>query len=290
MRIASGAERRHASFKFTTQRVDPINVQDYGATGTGTCLLTSGTVEPKPYGACTGEHDDHPGIQAAVFAAIAQRKPLYFPPGVYIVNSSVVINASDVVVFGQFWQDSILAAGPGCKGAEAVLLFPTLETGEFGWNEVSALSVNANGFATNAIQALTMTRSRFVGIGAFRAQAGLRIARGWEIHVEDSYIGCAGGGNQVGVLATAAINGLSVLNSQFEGDLVGIAVNDGSNVLLQGNVIEGMGGAAIVINSVAGVVVSANYFEDNNWAQDGLTHAGVPHFWFDHPENKNFTL
>ena len=103
-----------------------------------------------------------------------------------------------------------------------------------------------------------MTRSRFTGIGAFRAQAGLRLASGWELHIEDSYLGCAGGGNDVGVLATAAINSLVVLNSQFEGDHVGIAVNDGSNVRLEGNVIEGMGGAAIIVNSVAGVVVSAN--------------------------------
>eukprot|EP01052_Picozoa_sp_SAG31_P013091 SAG31_NODE_780_length_12148_cov_7.369295_4_plen_648_part_00 len=279
----------HVALRGETRQA--VNVVDYGATGSGSCLVTEGSNEvAQPYGACSGRNDDHAGIQAAVHAAISQRRPLFFPPGVYVVNSTVVVNASGLLIYGSFWQDTVLAAGPGCKGADAVLLYPTSQHGEHGWNEVSSLSVNANGFATNGIQALTMTRSRFVGIGVFRAQAGLRLARGWELHIEDSYIGCAGGGNEVGILATAAINGLSVINNQFEGDHVGIAVNDGSNVLLQGNVIEGMGGAGIILNSVAGAVVSANYFEDNNWQQDGEEHAGVPNFWFDHAEGKNFTM
>ena len=260
-RISSNAASHRQRLRGVARQESVINVRDFGATGSGACMYGEGSApqQPQPYGECSGDHDDHAAVQQAVNAAIAQRRPLYFPAGVYMVGKPVVINGSDVSIFGDYWQDTVIAAAPGCKGAEAVLLFPTLAEGNhFGWNEVSGLSVNANNFANFGIQALTMTRSRFTGIGAFRAQAGLRLARGWELHVQDSYLGCAGGGNDVGVLATAAINSLVVLNSQFEGDHVGIAVNDGSNVRLEGNVIEGMGGAAIIVNSVAGVVVSAN--------------------------------
>ena len=198
-----------------------INVRDYGANGTGKCEYGKGLeMVNQPYGKCTGESDDRAAIQTAVDAALAQHRPLFFPAGVYMVSAPIVVNTSDIVIYGNFWLDTVLAAGPGCHGAEAVLLFPTLTfPHSFSLIEVRGLSVNANSLASNAIQALSITRSRFNSIGVFRASnAGLRLASGWELHVEDSIIGCAGGGNGVGLLATAAINGLSVLTSTFEGE------------------------------------------------------------------------
>ena len=213
--------RASLRLRHSLRQPDPtaINVRDYGANGTGQCLYGEAKVS-QPYGQCTGENDDRAAIQAAVDAAVAEHRPLFFPAGVYVVSAPIVVNTSDILIFGNFWMDTVLAAGPGCQGAEAVLLFPTLTfPHSFSLIEVKGLSVNANSIASNAIQALSITRSRFSGIGVFRASnAGLRLACGWELHVEDSIIGCAGGGNGVGLLATGAINGLSVLTSTFEGE------------------------------------------------------------------------
>ena len=52
----------------------------------------------------------------------------------------------------------------------------------------------------------------------------------------------------------------AVINSFFHGShqFAGIVISGGNQVNIQGNVIEGLGGPAIVINAVTGVVIQAN--------------------------------
>lgn len=64
-----------------------------------------------------------------------------------------------------------------------------------------------------------------------------------------------------------AVNSVNCVDGNFEGNYgVGIVVNSGAMVRLEGNEFESQGGPGIIVNSVSALTVRSNYFVRNNCA------------------------
>ena len=73
-------------------------------------------------------------------------------------------------------------------------------------------------------------------------------------------------GNLVGLHLDSAINSVNVLDSNFEHNYgVGLIINSGAMVRVEGSEFEGHGGPAIIAQYVKGLTVRSNYFEANNF-------------------------
>jgi hypothetical protein len=69
------------------------------------------------------------------------------------------------------------------------------------------------------------------------------------------------------------INNVNVINNMFEGNSgLGIVVNSGVNVLIQGNVFESLGAPSVFARAVGALKVTANYFEANNIGPHPIVH------------------
>lgn len=72
----------------------------------------------------------------------------------------------------------------------------------------------------------------------------------------------------VGLYLDFAVNSINIANSQWESETaemgVGIVVNTGSMVRIEGNTFEKLAGPAIVANQINALTIRENYFEGNN--------------------------
>ena len=84
-------------------------------------------------------------------------------------------------------------------------------------------------------------------------------ARRFCLRLEECCIGSNPGANLIGLHATSDVNNLDVINSFFHGShqFAGIVISGGMQVNIQGNVIEGLGGPAIVVNDVTALTIQA---------------------------------
>jgi hypothetical protein len=58
---------------------------------------------------------------------------------------------------------------------------------------------------------------------------------------------------------------VNIMDNAFEGNQgLGIVINEGVQVRVQGNVFESLGGPAIFARAVAALIITSNYFEANN--------------------------
>ena len=129
---------------------------------------------------------------------------------------------------------------------------------------LSGITFDASGLANFSVLAPATTRSTFSKLAFVNARvSGLYLGYGW-VNVIDR---CTFNSNGLASLhLDNNINAVQVLNSRFEGSNqgVGILVNGGAAVLLEGNCIEGCGGPAVIANGVRGLTVRSNYYEANN--------------------------
>ena len=107
--------------------------------------------------------------------------------------------------------------------------------------------------------------------------AGLYISYGW---INDIVECGFAGKSMVGLYLDFAVNSINVLDCMFEappGELgVGIVVNSGSMVRIEGNTLEGLAGPAIIANQVNSLAVRSNYFEGNNNEGRGRSNFASP--------------
>ena len=110
------------------------------------------------------------------------------------------------------------------------------------------------GISSSTFRECTFTHSRM---------AGLRFGYGWINIVED----CRFYGNSGTSLHMANnINNVNVLNNLFETNGgIGIVINGGVQVLVQGNVFESLAGPSVFARGVGSLKITANYFEANDF-------------------------
>jgi hypothetical protein len=117
---------------------------------------------------------------------------------------------------------------------------------------LEGLALDAHGLADFGMFAPALTRSRFIRSSFQGARvAGLYIGYGWiNDVVECDFVGRT----MVGLYLDFGVNSINVLNSQWEptkGEMgVGIVVNTGSMVRIEGNTLEGLAGPSIIANQV----------------------------------------
>jgi hypothetical protein len=126
--------------------------------------------------------------------------------------------------------------------------------------QVSDLSIYGNYFANYSIFAPGIVHSRFrrLFLGT-STNAGLSLGYGWI----NSVVDCRFSGNGIGLHTYASANGVEVLDSIFEAGIGPAMYITGTQHLVQGNVIEGNGGPAVLAMGLDGLVISGNYFEGN---------------------------
>lgn len=255
-----------------------LSVLDFGATG-------------------DGRTDDSAALQRAVDAAQSQNLPLLLPAGTYRLTSPVVVRSdekpkkgavgsaqrsarraarqlaaarpvfsaakmySPLRMLGDGIEESVLVAG---SSMAAVLSLPNISQ----FVEFSHFGIDCNKSAHIGIDAPnTLIRSRIASVGVNHSKiAGIRAA-GWINRFEDLSLRA----NGIGLWLSAAPaadqiwnNQVDIINSNFEWNDVGIAIDAGDSVLVQGNDLEGHGGPALVAAGVWGLTYSSNYHEANN--------------------------
>jgi hypothetical protein len=267
-----------------TRSGSPLSVLDFGAKA-------------------DGRTDDSAAVQRAVDAAQSQNLLLLLPAGTYRLTSPVVVRAdvkpktgmsrsgrssarraarqlaissatkvySPLRMLGDGIEESVLVAG---APMEAVLLLPNISQ----FIEFSHFGIDCNKSAAIGIDAPnTLIRSRIASVGVNHSKiAGIRAA-GWINRFEDLSLRA----NGIGLWLSAAPavdqiwnNQVDVVNSNFEWNRVGIAIDAGDSVLIQGNDLEGHDGPALVAAGVWGLTYSSNYHEANN--------LGLPLYAFGH--------
>jgi hypothetical protein len=88
----------------------------------------------------------------------------------------------------------------------------------------------------------------------------VRTADGWINRVRDSLFS----DNHIGLHIWDQCNNVDLTGSNFYGNTLPVIVEDGAQILISGNVIEGSQGPAIIASSIYGLTISSNYFESNN--------------------------
>eukprot|EP01047_Picozoa_sp_COSAG01_P063789 COSAG01_NODE_8330_length_2826_cov_17.633297_2_plen_292_part_00 len=250
-----------------------------------------------------GRTDDSNAIQKAIDAAQSQNLPLLLPAGTYLLKSTVFVRAdvkpkgtaaepsgaswrgasrrsariaarqrltrsgttqqaySPLRMVGDGLEESVLVAG---APMEAVISLPNISQ----FIEFSHFGIDGNKSAQIGIDAPnTLIRSRFTAVGVNHSgTAGIRAA-GWINRFEDLNLRA----NGIGLWLSAAPaadqiwnNQVDVIGSNFEWNRVGIAIDAGDSILVQGNDLEGHDGPALVAAGVWGLSYSSNYHEANN--------------------------
>ena len=176
-------------------------------------------------------------------------------------TSSAAQVYSPLRMLGDGIEESVLVAGAPMV---AVLSLPNISQ----FIEFSHFGIDCNRTAEIGIDAPnTLVRSRFASVGVNNSKtAGIRAA-GWINRFEDLSLRA----NGIGLWLSAAPaadqiwnNQVDVVNSNFEWNRVGIAIDAGDSVLIQGNDLEGHSGPALIAAGVWGLTYSSNYHEANN--------------------------
>jgi hypothetical protein len=230
----------------------PVNVLEMGAVGDGIA-------------------DDSAAIQKAIdLAQNGTSRAVYFPGGHYLVNRSLSVAntrqpvdpkgqalAGSVRLFGDGMRQSAVVAG---QPMDAVLRFvghapqgsgkPGLTTGG---HSVENMAFGAEGLANYSVAAAGITRSQFRYAAFSGARiAGLMLGYGWINDVLECYFEY----NLIGLYLDNAVNSVNVLDSNFEENYgVGLIVNSGEMVRIEGNEFESQGGPGIIANKIGALTL-----------------------------------
>lgn len=203
------------AFKLLDVRVatDPtttVNVKDYGALGDGVT-------------------NDFPAVDRAldVLAALDDYAELYFPPGVYILNSSLQINGRDRIrLRGAGMYDSILQCPNTntCISVDFSQRRRVLTIEDLGFQKASGSATAVALRGTNESDAIYVRRCRFLGMH------GLHLGRNVNLRVEDCVFQGLGQSVYDGISAAqeddqGPVNQLVVSGCEFRYQRTGVNLN-----------------------------------------------------------------
>jgi hypothetical protein len=236
------------------------------------------SVTVKSYGAVgDGVADDWLAIQRGINAT--HDGTLYFPLGTYLVSQPLQLNCghllgegrSAVIILAKNSMEAVLRIAGSQPGSGWLPDNSTAKDARTNGRSLEGITFDGAGKADFAVFAPAITRSRFTASAFNNARvAGLYIGYGW---INDIFQCSFMGRMLVGLYLDDAINSVNVIDSQFEanGDLgVGIVVNAGAMVRIEGNCLEGLAGPAIIANQVNALTIRSNYFEVNNMKKNYL--------------------
>lgn len=164
----------------TTGNISAVNKITFADTTYQTTAYPGNTVSVKQYGAVgNGSTDDSTAINNAIASGY---KSIYFPPGTYIINSSIQVYASNVNI----WSDGFttikiannIATGINAiklRGSNVTLKNITID-GSLGAIPVSGdnggISIEPNSGTVDKITLDTCTLQNFIGYGIYSFSAG----------------------------------------------------------------------------------------------------------------------
>ena len=255
----------------------PLNVRDFGAVG-------------------SGKVDDGPAIQKAIDAAQdksdaggagAETSPyntmgcaVYFPSGTYLVNKTLTVanthswdnhaSSRPVRLFGDGMLQSKLVAGAPMDAVLRVIgtITPAAPDTISSGHIIENLQFSAALLANYSVAAPATTRSQVRFCLFVDARVAGLVMNGWineilECHFTDNLVGLHLGDNLLS--RDTSDNSVNVIDGNFERNYgVGLIVNSGVMVRIEGNCFEAQGGPAIIASNVGALTVRSNYFEENN--------------------------
>ena len=189
-----------------------------------------------------GLTDDAHAIQRAINASQAEHRGLWFPGGLYVVNTTLVVACTTgqahttwpVRLFGEGMRQAVIQAGG--KPMHAVLAFAGVARGfnkqprgvTTDGHRVEGLGFDANFVADFAVTAPAITRSTFADTRFTAARLAGLFLGGWINTVSQCVIS---GNGLVGLHLANAVNAINVVNNVLEGNRnIGIVVNSGTVV------------------------------------------------------------
>ena len=150
------------------------------------------------------------------------------------------------VVAGQPMDAVLRFVGHGPKGSGK----PGLPTD---YHSIENMAFGAEGLANYSVAAAGITSSQF-RYAAFRGAriVGLMLGYGWINDVLECYFEY----NLIGLYLDNAVNSVNVLDSNFEENYgVGLIVNSGEMVRIEGNEFESQGGPGIIANMIGALTL-----------------------------------
>ena len=249
----------------------PLNVRDFGAVGTGTV-------------------DDGPAIQKAIDAAQdnsdsggagkGMGRAVYFPSGTYLINKTLTVAnthewdnhavSRPVRLFGDGMLQSKLIAGAPMDAVLRVTgsITPAVPDTISSGHIIENLQFSAALLANYSVAAPAITRSQARYCMFVDARVAGLVMNGWineifECHFKDNLVGLHLGDNLLS--RDTSVNSVNVIDGNFERNYgVGLIVNSGVMVRIEGNCFEAQGGPAIIASNVGALTLRSNYFEENN--------------------------
>ena len=220
------------------------NVKDYGAKGDGTT-------------------DDTSAIQSAINDAVNHGYTLYIPSGTYIINSSLLIQSSNLVgleIIGQSQTNTILQYNGNdfaIKIGDGSVALDKVAFQRFG---VAGNSNALGGIQINGANRLIFRQLAFSSFNNTDA-AGLYFKRSWIHVVED----CRFYGNYYDIYAydsnSNAGNGLRILHNVFENGNTAIYIRTPRSVSIRDNFIQTYSAEGVHLEVGHGMIIDGNYFE-----------------------------
>lgn len=118
------------------------------------------------------------------------------------------------------------------------------------------------GQANFSIIARSITRSDFTRLSFFNARvAGMSLAYGWINRIRDSLFT----ENHIGLHIWNQCNAVDITGCNFYGNELPIIAEEGGQIKICGNTIEGSQGAAIIASSIYGLTISSNSSKRTTW-------------------------
>jgi hypothetical protein len=224
---AAGSVARGTLNTLITRFQDVINVKDWGATGDGTTNDTAALQAALDYAhGTTGS--PHGGSIASGGAGVFLNRPVYFPPGKYIITSALTmrsVRGAHVFGAGRFTTTIQNTSGGnvfttnGCEYSrfEAMQLL-TSSTGvgfDLDWDNTGSTALQSNTFC-----------DMFFEAGAY----GCRIGNSSFMGSENLFLNCFFANNTTAGLAVKNGNALqnTVIGGNFQGCTIGIWAASGS--------------------------------------------------------------
>eukprot|EP01052_Picozoa_sp_SAG31_P026848 SAG31_NODE_2464_length_5655_cov_2.777898_7_plen_209_part_00 len=185
--------------------------------------------------------DDARAIQSAINASQAEHRALWFPGGLYVVNTTLVVACTTgqahtswpVRLFGEGMRQAVIQAG---KPMRAVLAFASVARGfdkqprgmTTDGHRIEGLGFDANFVADFAVTAPAITRSAFVDARFTAARLAGLFLGGWINTISQCVVS---GNGLVGLQLANAVNAINVVNNIIEGNRnIGIFANSGTVV------------------------------------------------------------
>ena len=234
-----------------------------------------GYITPQDYGAVgDGVNDDTTAIQAALNATSANGSTVFFPPGIYLITASLVVNNSGTIVMGSGWgsqiqyDGSVVTTGAiNASSATKRVFIRDIRISQTNASHVGT-AVDASNFVDGVMEKLLIDGGGTSGVAPLIGVQMNASTCHWNVLRECrvNYGGATSRG--VSIIGTSHSNTVQDVRFVPQGDDVNSAgvyvANAHSTTLIHPDVESGAGNGIFLDTAAHGTTIVNGYCDSNN--------------------------